>query len=241
MEEGRGMTVRPAGCQDVQARWAGVLYLVVVVTGIFCLGYVPSQVNVAGDWPATLASIRTHESLFRFGIAAFLLKQVAFLLLPLVLYRVLGDAGRGIAATMVVFAVTSVPLALFALARKLDALSLLTDPALATAIAPDQLQALAIQSLDAYGNALVATRLFWGLWLLPFGILVIRSARMPRLLGVTLVLGCVGYLVDVFGALLVPGYPGSPLANIAMLPASIGEIGACLWLLLFGLRAPKAT
>lgn len=222
-----------------QARFAGLLYLVVVATGIFSLGYVPSQVNVAGDWPATIANIVAHESLFRFGIAAFLVKQVAFLLLPLVLYRVLGDAGRGAAVAMVAFAVASVPLALVALAHKLDALSLLTDPDLAKAIAPAQLQALTIQSLDAYGNALVATRMFWGLWLLPFGYLVVKSARMPKLLGVLLMLGCIGYLVDVFGALLVPAYPGSLVAKYAMLPASVGEIGACLWLLLMGVRDPR--
>ena len=99
-------------------------------------------------------------------------------------------------------------------------------------------QAMAAQALDAYGNGLVATRLFWGLWLLPFGWLVLKSARMPRLLGILLMLGCLGYLVDVFGALLAPGYADSMIAKYVMLPASIGEIGACLWLLLFGVRMP---
>lgn len=222
-----------------QARLAGLLYLVVVATGIFSLGYVPSQVNVAQDWPATMANIVAHQPLFRLGIAAFLLKQVAFLLLPLALYRALGDASRTAALAMVAFAVASVPLALAALGHKLDALSLLTDPAIAKAVAPAQLQAMAAQALDAYGNGLVATRLFWGLWLLPFGWLVVKSARMPRLLGIVLMLGCLGYLVDVFGALLAPGYQGSIVAKYAMLPASIGEIGACLWLLLFGVRVPR--
>ena len=61
---------------------------------------------------------------------------------------------------------------------------------------------------------------------------------MPRLLGILLMLGCLGYLVDVFGALLAPGYADSMIAKYVMLPASIGEIGACLWLLLFGVRMP---
>jgi hypothetical protein len=228
-----------AGELKAQARLAGLLYLVVVATGVFSLGYVPSQLNVAQDWPATISNILAHESLFRWGIAAFLIKQVAFLLLPLVLYRVLGDASRTAAVAMVAFAVASVPLALVALGHKLDALSLLTDPAMAKAVAAPQLQAMAAQALDAYGNDLVATRLFWGLWLLPFGWLVLKSARMPRLLGILLMLGCVGYLVDVFGALLAPGYADSTIGKYAMLPASIGEIGACLWLLLFGARLPR--
>jgi hypothetical protein len=187
-----------AGELKSQARLAGLLYLAVVATGIFSLGYVPSQVNVAEDWPATTENIVAHESLFRFGIAAFLLKQVAFLLLPLALYRVLGDAQRTAGVAMVAFAVASVPLALVALGNKLDVLSLLTDPLLAATIAPSQLQALAAQAMDAYGNGLVATRLFWGLWLLPFGWLVLKSGRMPKVLGIVLMFGCLGYLVDVF-------------------------------------------
>lgn len=230
-----------AGELKTQARLAGLLYLVVVATGIFSLGYVPSQLNVAEDWTATMANIVAHESLFRLGIAAFLLKQVAFLLLPLALYRVLSHANRAVAVAMVALAITSVPLSLVALGHKLDALTLLTDPALAKAVAAPQLRAMAAQALDAYGNGLVATRLFWGLWLLPFGWLVVRSARMPRVLGVLLMLGCLGYMIDVLGALLAPAYADSIVAKYAMLPASLGEIGACLWLLLFGVRMSART
>ena len=227
-----------AGELKAQARLAGLLYLVVVATGIFSLGYVPSQLNVAEDWPATISNILANESLFRLGIAAFLLKQVAFLLLPLALYRVLGDTNRAAAVAMVAFAVTSVPLALVALGHKLDALSLLTDPVIAKAVAPAQLQAMAAQALDAYGNGLVATRLFWGLWLLPFGWLVLRSARIPRVLGVLLMLGGIGYVVKVFGGLM-PGFADSAFARYATLPAALGEIGSCLWLLAFGARAGR--
>lgn len=35
--------------ENKTSRLAGLLYLVVVVTGIFCLAYVPSRLNVPGD------------------------------------------------------------------------------------------------------------------------------------------------------------------------------------------------
>lgn len=223
------------------ARLAGLLYLTVVATGIFSLGYVPSQLNVAHDWAATIANILAHESMFRLGIAAFMAMQVAFLLLPLALYRVLGDVDRSAAIAMVAFATVSVPLSLVALGHRLDALSLLADADIGKAMPAAQLQAMAAQALDAYGNALAAARLFWGLWLLPLGLLVYRSGRMPKSLGVLLVLGCFGYLTGVFGELLAPdSYPGSPFAKYVMLPASIGEIGTCLWLLLVGVRVGHA-
>ena len=91
----------------------------------------------------------------------------------------------------------------------------------------------------AYGNGLLVASLFWGLWLLPFGYLVVKSGYLPKLLGILLMLGCLGYMVNVFGELLVPRYSDTPVSSYARLPASVGEIGTCLWLLLIGARRPK--
>jgi hypothetical protein len=63
---------------------------------------------------------------------------------------------------------------------------------------------------------------------------VFRSGLLPKVLGVLLMLGCFGYLVDVFGATLFSEYSTTKLARFARVPASIGEIGTCLWLVIFG-------
>ena len=87
-------------------------------------------------------------------------------------------------------------------------------------------------------NGFLAAGLFWGLWLLPFGWLVLRSGRIPRVLGLLLVLGGIGYVVQVFGG-LVPGFSDSALIGYVRLPAALGEIGSCLWLLVVGARAGR--
>lgn len=222
------------------SRLAGLLYLIVVVTGIFSLAYVPSQINAANDPAATANNIVMHESLFRFGIASFMIEQVAFLLLPLVLFRLLRSTHHTAAVLMVALAVASVPIALVSVGYRLDALALLTDVRFGQAFAPDQLQAMAALSLEAYGNGLLVTRLFWGLWLLPFGYLVLKSGFLPKLLGILLMLGCLGYMLNVFGELLVPHYSDTLVSNHAGMPAAIGEIGTCLWLLLVGARRPQS-
>lgn len=83
------------------ARIAGLLYLIVVLAGIFSIAYVPSQTQVAGDAAATVAKITANEGLFRLGIAAGLVCYLAFLLLPLALYRLLAPHGRTAATLMV--------------------------------------------------------------------------------------------------------------------------------------------
>lgn len=214
-------------------RLAGVLYLVVVLAGLHCLAYVPGQV---GD---SLAQASAHAGMFRAGIASFLVMQVAFLLLPFALYRVLGDVDRRAAIAMVALAVVSVPIGLVAVTHRMEALALLDQAKTGGTEAMEMAYAL---SLQRYGYCLRIASLFWGLWLLPFGWLVLRSGRLPRVLGLLLVLGGLGYVTQVFGG-LAPGVAESPLLRYVRMPAAFGEIGSCLWLLLFGARGgrPGAT
>lgn len=223
MSAGIGNALRRDG------RIAGALYLVVVATGMFCLAWVPSQLGTG------VADAAAHIGLFRAGIAAFMAMQVAFLLLPLALYRVLGDVDRRAATLMVALAAASVPIGLMALSHRMEALSLLDSTAAHATAAVD---AAFAASLQRYGHGLRIASLFWGLWLLPFGWLVLRSARIPRVLGVLLMLGGIGYVVKVFGGLM-PGFADSAFARYATLPAALGEIGSCLWLLAFGARAGR--
>lgn len=218
--------------EDKIARLAGALYLVVVVTGLFSLMYVPSQITVSGDPHATIQNITAHGPLFRAGIAAFLVEQIAFLLLPLALFKLLRHVHQTSAVLMVALAIASVPVALVSLVDRLDALEILSGPP-SQSLAPGLLLSQARLSLDAYGNGLLVTTLFWGLWLLPFGYLVIRSGFLPKILGVLLVLGGLGYVTEVFWEILVPG-TGFP--DLLVLPAAVGEIGICLWLVVVGAR-----
>jgi hypothetical protein len=223
------------------SRLAGLLYLISVVTGMFSLVYVPSQINVANDLQATLGNIVASESLFRLGIASSMVDQTVFLLLPLVLFRLLRHVDRNAAVLMVALAAVGAALTLANLTHRLDALSLLTDTRFGQVFTPGQLQATARLSLDAYGNGLLVAHLFWGLWLLPFGYLVLKSGFLPRVLGILLMLGCLGYLVDVFGELLVPHYSDSIVPDYIGLPAAVAEIGTCLWLLLVGARPVRKS
>lgn len=218
------------------AKTAGLLYLVTVVTGMFYLGYVPSRLASHGDAAATVARLLQSESLFRLGIVAELACHAAFLLLPLALYRLLVGTGRNAAVLMVAFATVSVPIAFANTVHRFEVLSLLGDAGYLKAFTAMQLQAQVMLQLDAYRHGLLVLEVFWGAWLLPFGYLVFKCGFLPRLLGVLLVLGGMGYLVDFLGTVLLPAYPASTVSDYIMLPASLGEIGTCLWLLAVGAR-----
>ena len=222
------------------ARMAGLLYLVVVLTGLFSLLYVPSQISVDGDTAATVDNIVAHNSLFRLGIAMELIGHVVFLVLPFVLYKLLGPVNREAAALMVAFAVVSVPLSFVNNINKLNVLSLLSGADYLRAFTVEQLHARVMLSLDAYDNGILVSTIFWGLWLLPFGYLVFKCGYLPKVLGILLMIGCFGYLINFLLVELLPGYAGTTTARVVRMPAALGELGTCLWLLIIGAREPAS-
>ena len=211
-----------------------------MLAGIFSLAYVPSRIDMAGDAATTVRNLIANESLFRLGIVAGLVCYTAFLMLPLALYKLLSPYGKQAAGLMVAFAVVSVPIAFVVTLNKFDVLSLLSGADHLRAVGTEALQAQVMLSLGAYGDGLLVVQIFWGLWLFPFGYLVFKSGIIPRALGVLLMLGCFGYLINFIGRVLFPGYAESVIAGWVRLPAAVGEIGTCLWLLVMGAREPKA-
>lgn len=223
------------------ARIAGLLYLIVAVTGFFSIVYVPSQIVVHGDVAsATVSKIVASKTLFQLSIVAGLICYTTFLLLLFALYNLLSPVRVGVAVVMVLLAAVSVPISLINLLNKFEILSLLSGADYLQAFTTEQVHAKVMLLLVAYGNGLLVTEIFWGLWLLPFGYLVFKSGFLPRILGVFLMLGCFGYLVHSIGSTLSAGFSETAVASLISLPAALGEIGTCLWLLVVGVRKTGA-
>jgi hypothetical protein len=143
------------------------------------------------------------------------------------------------AVIMVVLAAASVPFSLFNLLHKVNVLTLTGKEAVLEAKSIDQRQLQVLQELIYYNNGIELISVFWGLWLLPFGYLVYKSGFLPKILGILLMAGCFGYLVNFLGGFLFPQYASIGIAKFVSLPATLGEIGTCLWLLIIGLKKTR--
>ncbi|MGH7726309.1 MAG: DUF4386 domain-containing protein [Candidatus Eiseniibacteriota bacterium] len=109
-----------------------------------------------------------------------------------------------------------------------------------TVIDQEQLDALAFFFLRLHGRGLDVASIFWGLWLFPFGILVIRSGFIPKFLGYLLFIAGFAYLASAFATLVVPEL--LPVVSRFALPFEVAEVPIILWLLIFGARTqPAAT
>ncbi|MEQ8534880.1 MAG: DUF4386 domain-containing protein [Imperialibacter sp.] len=227
--------------QRQDARLAGLIYLILVLTGIFSLMYVPSQIVSNADPATTVVNIKNSEMLFKLGMMANVVCFSCFLILPLVLYRLLSPVNKTHAVLMVALSVVSVPISLVNLLNKWSVLTLLGDSPYLSALDTSQIQAQVMLHLDYYNNGTQLASIFWGLWLFPFGYLVYKSGFLPKFFGVFLMLGCFGYVIEAVGSFFYAGYYDLAIASIICIPSSIGEIGICLWLLIVGTTLKRKT
>lgn len=75
--------------------------------------------------------------------------------------------------------------------------------------------------------------LYFGLWLIPMGYIVVSSHRMPIWLGRILIIGGIAYLLQTF--LKTSGIQNS-YTTMLVIPATVGEFWMIGYLLVFGIR-----
>ena len=132
------------------ARIAGFLYLMVILTGIFSLMYVPSKLIVWNDPTATVNNIKASTTLYRLGIVSGLISFTFFAVLPLVLYKLLNPVNRVHAMLMVVFALIIIPIAFVNEINHLNVLSLISDADYLKPLQASQIEAQVMLSLTQY-------------------------------------------------------------------------------------------
>jgi hypothetical protein len=222
-----------------QARAAGFLYLLIALSAPLGLVVVPAKLIVSGNATATADNIRASEGLLRAGIASELVHQIIGVFLVLALYRLFKAVNETHAQQLVILgALVSVPIVFVNVLNEIAAQILVSAPDFLSVFEKPHLDALAYLFLRLHSKGITVASIFWGLWLFPFGMLVIRSGFIPRLLGVLLMIAGTAYLAASFASLVLPQY--APLVSQVALPLEIGELPIIFWLLIWGAR-PRST
>jgi len=215
------------------ARLAGLLYLLLALAAIYGFFYVSPKILVSGDLNATASNMVAHESLFRSSIASDLIANILFVAVVLLLYRLFKQVNEYLARLMVFLVVVAIPIALLGGGLQITALSIIKGDVGSFQTAQLQQLAQMFMKLNSYSSQMIT--IFWGFWLLPLGVLVYRSAFIPRILGVLLIINGCGYIITSITFILSP----QNLATVSkfMFPTYfVGEIPFIFWLLIVGVR-----
>jgi hypothetical protein len=176
-------------------------------------------------------SITASEWLFRTGTVSRMVAHLILVSLALVLYQLLKPVNKSHAVLMVALALLSVPIAFINEVNHLAVLRVLSGAEYLEPFTAVQRHAQAMLFLDLWNSGILVAQVFWGLWLLPLGYLVFRSGFLPRLLGILVIIGGSGYLLDVVVALLFPNIEVT-ISHFTF----IGELLLPLWLLIKGVN-----
>jgi hypothetical protein len=217
-----------------QARVAGLWYLLLGITAPIGLVYVPSKLIVSGNPAATIDNLRASDSLLRIGIGSELIHQVIGIFLVLALYRLFKAVNEKYAVLMVIFSLLSVPIMFLNVLNDIAALVLVSGADFLSVFEKHQLDALAYLFVRLHSQGIIVAAIFWGLWLFPFGILIIRSGFIPRVLGALLFIAGSAYLDSSFTTLLLPMY--ARLVNQFAMILMAAELPIMFWLLIWGAR-----
>ena len=222
-----------------QARAAGFLYLLVALSAPIGLLYVPGKLIVSGNATATADNIRASEWLLRLGLASELFHQVVGVFLVLALYRLFKAVNETHARQLVILgALVSVPIMFVNVLNEIAALILVKGADFLSVFERPQLDALAYLFLRLHSQGIIVASIFWGLWLFPFGMLVIRSGFIPRVLGVLLMIAGGAYLASAVATLVLPQFR-QVVTQIA-LPLEAAELPIIFWLLIWGAKTRPA-
>jgi hypothetical protein len=208
------------------ARIAGVWYLAFILLGAFAMMFVDEKLSVAGDAAATIESFRTNGVLFGFGLAAYIAGFVCFVLMVRALCRLFKPVDNRLTHLMMVLALAGTAIAFICKLAQTVAVAI---PAL-------EPQSDAAGTLLAfYTNGGMAAEIFYGLWLLPLGLLILKSDLIPKVIAVLLLVTCVCHLLDFATFFFAPGV--SRTIQPVLYAGEIGEFVLVLWLVIKGVKA----
>ena len=209
--------------QNQTARLAGFLYLLLIPLGIMGIIYVPTNFIIVNDIEATINNFIENELLVRIAISSAFSVQLVNIFVALLLYKLLKNVNKALAVFMVISILIAIPIVFVNELNYFAVLHLLPNAS--------ENQKLISLFLNLHESGIFIAQIFWGIWLFPMGMLVYKSGFLPKAIGVLLMIGCFGYMIDSFVFFINPKF------NITFSEFTfIGEVVLPLWLIIKGVK-----
>lgn len=210
------------------ARMTGVWYLLLAIAGMFGFLILHSRIYVASDPPQTLTNLVEQESIARIRLLFEFLIVLSQALAAVWFYKLFKDIRHDAAWALAAWGMMN------AVAIMISAVAMGGAIEVAAGTQTLNEKILMIQIFNQFiKNSWGVGSLFFGLWLIPMGYVVVSSQRMPVWLGRVLIFGGAGYILNAFTNYM--GIKGV-WVDFLTIPATIGEFWMIIYLLAFGIR-----
>lgn len=176
----------------VTARFAGALYLVIIVAGLGAELGLRGQLIDIGDAQATAEAILAGQGRFRLAIGADLVMAICDVGLAILLFQIFRPAAPGLASAAMVFRLIQTVLIAVSLLALQMAWLLIAAPDISPMAGA---QSLALVFIDLHGHGYDLGLVFFGVNSLMTGLLIWRSGLFARVVAVGIGAAGVVYLI----------------------------------------------
>ena len=222
---------------QVYARIGGLLYLLIIITGMFAEVFVRNKLIISGDASATANNIINSPFLWRIGISADLIMQICDLPVMLILYLLLKPINKNIALLNLLFNLIQTAVLVANKLNLLNALFLLGDAEYLKSLDSNQLHTLSFLSIKLHEFGFGIGLIFFGIVCLLEGYLIFKSGYFPKTIGLLMQIAGVCYLTNSFALILAPKLANN-LFPLILIPPLIAELSLCLWMIIKGVNLP---
>jgi len=229
------MIARIERAPQLYARVAGILYLSIILLGLFGEVYVRGTLVVAGDAATTVDNIAHSQLLWRAGIVGDLLMHVLDVPVIWMLYLLLLPVNKPLAQLATLFNIVQTAVLVANKMTLLVPLFLLGNGTYLNVLSAQHLQAFSHLAISAHDYGFGIGLIFFGFACLVRGYLIFRSGYFPKALGLMLLIAGLCYLINSFALLLAPSFAALIFPGILM-PAFVGELSLSLWLVFNGVN-----
>lgn len=224
----------------VNARTAGILYLLIIVSGLFSEVFVRSGIIVPGDAAATAGNISANSFLFRIGFVSDLVMVMSDVGVALLFYLLLKQVNKGLSMLAAFFRLAQATVIGMNLLNYYMPLLILGDTNYLGGFSAEQTNSLVMLFLSAHSYGYLISGVFFGISCVILGYLIYKSEYFSKWLGVLVIAAGIGYLIDCLVNFLLPGY-ASTSEILVMSVAVISELSLCLLLLVKGVKQNAIT
>jgi hypothetical protein len=216
-----------------KARLAGGLLLLTILGGGIAQGFIGGSLIVSGDAAATATNILTHEPLYRFAFAIYLIEMACQIAMTVLFYDLLKPVSKSASLLAAAFGLIGCTIKTLSRLFFLAPLLVLRGPHYLSVFDAKQLQALALLFLRVNYTAETIAMVFFGLYALVKGYLVFRSTFLPRVLGLLSAVGGLGWLLYLYEPLALR------LQSYIVGAGVIGALVSVAWLLVYGVNEQR--
>jgi len=213
-----------------KGRFAGALYLLYVIAGVFAQAFVSDRLVVFSDAARTASNILSNQSLYRLGLTVYLVEMAGQIATAVLFYQLLKPVSRTGAMLAAAFELTGCGIKIFSRLFYFAPLLVLGGAvSYLSAFNKEQLDSISLLLLRINDNGAAIALAFFGFATVVQGWLVYRSGFLPRWLGVIEIIGGFGWLTFLSPPL------GMRVFTYVAVYALVGLLAMIIWLLTVGI------